>query len=148
MKQEATDERSCESELVTLLEHDKFDLIKLIRNNRHVILYSTLLAKAQTPAEKAAIEAKMSNDDELVPILAAIREVRFLLSLKTSELIILFRARRLTLVRKIGPARLLFARKSSTRIWMQRMLMMPRQALVDPRSCSTSSSSLLRKAVI
>ena len=60
---------------MNLLEHDKFDLIKLIRNNRHIILYSTLLAKAQTPAEKAAIEAKMSSDEELVPILAAIREV-------------------------------------------------------------------------
>ena len=60
---------------MTLLEHDKFDLIKLIRNNRNVILYCTLLARAQTPAEKSSIEAKMSSDDELAPILAALREV-------------------------------------------------------------------------
>jgi pre-mRNA-splicing helicase BRR2 len=60
---------------VTLLEHDKFDLIKLIRNNRNVILYCTLLARAQNPAERATIEAKMSSDDELSSILAALREV-------------------------------------------------------------------------
>ena len=58
-----------------LLEHDKFDLIKLIRDNRHAILYCTLLARAQSVADKAAIEAKMSADDELAPILIALRKV-------------------------------------------------------------------------
>jgi pre-mRNA-splicing helicase BRR2 len=60
---------------VLLLEHDKFDLIKLIRDNRHAILYCTLLARAQTTAEKTAIEAKMSADEELSPILTALRKV-------------------------------------------------------------------------
>lgn len=57
------------------MEHDKFDLIKLIRDNRFAILYCTLLARAQTPAEKAAIEATMASDDDLAPILDALKQV-------------------------------------------------------------------------
>jgi pre-mRNA-splicing helicase BRR2 len=60
--------------LVTLLQFDKFELIKLLRNNRHVVLYCTMLARAQTPAERAAIEATMTADDELAPILSELQE--------------------------------------------------------------------------
>ncbi len=59
---------------MTLLQFDKFELIKLLRNNRNIVLYCTLLARAQTPAEKSAIEETMRNDDELAPILAELRE--------------------------------------------------------------------------
>jgi len=70
---ESSDERSCENELVGLLEHDKFDLIKLIRDNRHAILYCTLLARAQNSADREAIEAVMAADETLAPILAQLK---------------------------------------------------------------------------
>ena len=72
---ESTDERVCESNLVNLLQFDKFELIKLIRNNRNVILYATLLARAQNASERTAIEETMAGDDELAGILAILRKV-------------------------------------------------------------------------
>ncbi len=60
--------------MVALLQFDKFELIKLLRNNRNIVLYCTLLARAQTPSDKSAIEEVMRNDDDLAPILAELRE--------------------------------------------------------------------------
>lgn len=59
-----------------VLGFDKFDLIKLLRKNRNMVLYCTLLAKA-TPEEQAAIEAKMQGDLELASILKRLRDVSY-----------------------------------------------------------------------
>jgi pre-mRNA-splicing helicase BRR2 len=59
---------------VTVLGFDKFDFIRLLRKNRNMVLYCTLLAKAQTPEEQMAIEAKMRGELELASILKRLRE--------------------------------------------------------------------------
>lgn len=67
------DDRDCERKLVLLLDYDKFDFIKRIRKNRHLVLYCTLLARTQTDAERATIEAKMRSDEVLVGVLSRIQ---------------------------------------------------------------------------
>jgi hypothetical protein len=41
----------------------------LLRKNRYVVLYSTLLARANNKVERQAIEAKMRSSEELALIL-------------------------------------------------------------------------------
>jgi hypothetical protein len=72
---DAKDDRDCENKLVGVLGFDKFDLIRQLRKHRNMVLYCTLLAKAQTPAETEAIETKMRTDMELGSILKRLREV-------------------------------------------------------------------------
>jgi pre-mRNA-splicing helicase BRR2 len=60
--------------LVTVLGFDKFEFIRLIRKNRNMVLYCTLLARAQTADERTALETKMRSDPELSTILRRLRE--------------------------------------------------------------------------
>lgn len=69
---EAVDERDVENQLVLLLGFNQFDLVKLLRSNRNLILYCTLLASAQSADEKRKIEEKMRNDPQLAGILQAL----------------------------------------------------------------------------
>ena len=59
----AVNDIECENKLVMLLGYDKFDLIKLLLNNRHKIYYSTRLGQAQSEKEKEKIieEMKLSS---------------------------------------------------------------------------------------
>lgn len=57
-----------------LLGHDKFSFIRLIRKNRSVVLYCTLLATAQSVKEKRETEEKMEVDPDLASILHALTE--------------------------------------------------------------------------
>lgn len=70
----ASDERELENKLMLLLGHDKFALIRLLRKNRMVVLYCTLLASAQSAKERKDIEDKMEADPDLAPILHALTE--------------------------------------------------------------------------
>nr|WCZ58665.1 U5 small nuclear ribonucleoprotein 200 kDa [Seculamonas ecuadoriensis] len=63
------DERDCETKLVTLLEFERFDLIKLLLRNRRKILYCTRLARAPNEQAYAAISDEMRRDPELAMIL-------------------------------------------------------------------------------
>ena len=50
------DDLQCENQLVLLLGFNQFDFIKVVREHRQMILYCTLLASAQSEAEKKEIE--------------------------------------------------------------------------------------------
>jgi len=67
--QSAKDARDCENKLVTLLDYDKFDVVKKFTRNRDIIFYCTKLNQAQTPAERQVIEQEMSEDPKLAQIL-------------------------------------------------------------------------------
>ncbi|ELU09831.1 hypothetical protein CAPTEDRAFT_222545 [Capitella teleta] len=71
---EATDDREAENKLVMLLGFTSFDFIKVLRQYRNMVLYCTLLAQAQSDAEKTKIETKMSADPDLAPILRQLQE--------------------------------------------------------------------------
>ena len=74
--QNAGDDRECENQLVLSLGFDQFDFIRTLREYRHMILYCTLLAQAQTPAERAVIEKKMTELGEVTrKILKELREI-------------------------------------------------------------------------
>ncbi|EDV19743.1 uncharacterized protein TRIADDRAFT_51100 [Trichoplax adhaerens] len=70
--QNAGDDRECEHKLVIALGIDQFNFIRILRKNRMPVLYCTLLARAQSPAERQVIEAKMKDDPKLVDILRAL----------------------------------------------------------------------------
>lgn len=70
----ASDERELENKLMLLLGHDKFSFIRLLRKNRNMVLYCTLLAAAQSAKEKKEIEEKMEADPDLAQILHALTE--------------------------------------------------------------------------
>lgn len=72
--QEAKDDRDCENRLVQALGFERFDFVKLLRKNRNVVLYCTLLARASNKVERQAIEAKMRSSEELAPILRRLQE--------------------------------------------------------------------------
>lgn len=65
----ASDDRDAENKLVMLLGFKQFDFIKLLRQNRQMILYCTLLASAQSADEKNKLRQRMSSDPELLPYL-------------------------------------------------------------------------------
>ena len=71
----ADDERDVENQLVLLLGFDQFELIKLLRANRHMVLYCHLLASAQSSDERRAIEQRMRDSPELAAILHALHRV-------------------------------------------------------------------------
>lgn len=56
------DERICENKLVSLLDFDKFEFIKLLMKNRSKIYYCTRLTQAQNGKERSAVEDEMMND--------------------------------------------------------------------------------------
>lgn len=66
---DANDDRECENQLVLLLGYDCFDFIKILKKQRHMILYCTLLAKSQSDAERQKIREKMEEDSSLLKIL-------------------------------------------------------------------------------
>ncbi|XP_015771701.1 PREDICTED: U5 small nuclear ribonucleoprotein 200 kDa helicase-like [Acropora digitifera] len=70
----AKDERELENKMMLLLGHDKFSFIRLLRKNKNMVLYCTLLATAQSAKDKKEIEEKMSADPDLAPILHALTE--------------------------------------------------------------------------
>ncbi|KAL5244354.1 hypothetical protein ACI65C_011764 [Semiaphis heraclei] len=65
----AGDDRDCENQLVLLLGYDCFDFIKILKKNRLMILYCTLLASSQSEYERAALRKKMESDPFLSKIL-------------------------------------------------------------------------------
>lgn len=68
---DALDERGVENQLVLLLGFEQFAFIKVLRAQRHMICYCTMLASAQTQQERNEIEAKMRQDPGLLKILEA-----------------------------------------------------------------------------
>ncbi|KAL7671632.1 hypothetical protein ACOME3_006523 [Neoechinorhynchus agilis] len=68
------DERDLENQLVILLGFAQFELIKTLRLNRNEVLYSILLASAQTMEDKEKIVDEMRGDPELDLILRQISE--------------------------------------------------------------------------
>ncbi|KAM5170739.1 U5 small nuclear ribonucleoprotein 200 kDa helicase [Mantella aurantiaca] len=70
----AGDDRECENQLVLLLGFNTFDFIKILRQHRMMILYCTLLASAQSEAEKERIMGKMEADSELSKYLYQLQE--------------------------------------------------------------------------
>ncbi|XP_074602133.1 U5 small nuclear ribonucleoprotein l(3)72Ab [Brevipalpus obovatus] len=65
----SANEHEVEDQLIPLLGYDQFDFIRLLRSNRQMILYCTLLASAQSAAEKNKLKEKMSNSSELLSFL-------------------------------------------------------------------------------
>lgn len=65
----ASDDRELETRLIDLLGFTQFDFIKLLKRNKSVILYCTLLASAQSAGEKKSIRRKMTSDPSLSAIL-------------------------------------------------------------------------------
>uniref|UniRef100_A0A8B9LFU0 U5 small nuclear ribonucleoprotein 200 kDa helicase n=1 Tax=Astyanax mexicanus TaxID=7994 RepID=A0A8B9LFU0_ASTMX len=70
----ASDDRECENQLVLLLGFNTFDFIKVLRQHRRMILYCTMLASAQSEAEKEKIIAKMEADQDLSKVLYQLQE--------------------------------------------------------------------------
>lgn len=56
---------ACENRLVLLLDYDKFDLIKLLLENRAKVYYCTKLKQAQTDEERRLLEEEMTRDDSI-----------------------------------------------------------------------------------
>uniref|UniRef100_A0A3B5KR59 Small nuclear ribonucleoprotein 200 (U5) n=1 Tax=Takifugu rubripes TaxID=31033 RepID=A0A3B5KR59_TAKRU len=69
-----SDDRECENQLVLLLGFNNFDFIKILRQHRRMIQYCTMLASAQSEAEKERITGKMESDPELSKILYQLQE--------------------------------------------------------------------------
>ncbi|KAJ3023444.1 DEIH-box ATPase [Thoreauomyces humboldtii] len=55
----ATNARDCENELMALFDYDNFALVKLLTQNRDVIVWCTKLAKAASPEERQQVEAEI-----------------------------------------------------------------------------------------
>lgn len=72
--QNATDDRDLENRLVRAVGYEQFDFLKILRRNRYMILHCTQLAQAQTPQERAKIEAVMQGDPKLTKILHQLHE--------------------------------------------------------------------------
>lgn len=70
------DERECENQLVVLLGFDCFDFIKLLKQNRQMILYCSLLASAQSEAERKSVQDEMKSNPHLNKILRQLDTVR------------------------------------------------------------------------
>jgi pre-mRNA-splicing helicase BRR2 len=66
---DSNDDRDCENQMVLLLGYDCFDFIKVLKKNRQMILYCTLLAKAQSETERQKVREQMKNDSALLKIL-------------------------------------------------------------------------------
>ena len=58
------DDRDCENALVSLLDYDKFDLIKVLLKNRFKVYWCTKLARSASEAETADIEEQMKAHAE------------------------------------------------------------------------------------
>lgn len=56
------DERVCENDLLVLLDYERFELIRVLLQNRAKVLFCSKLKQAQTDAARAAIEQEMLAD--------------------------------------------------------------------------------------
>lgn len=65
----SNDDRDCENQMVLLLGYDCFDFIKILKKNRQMILFCTLLAKSQSESERQKVREDMINDPFLLKIL-------------------------------------------------------------------------------
>lgn len=63
------DDRECENSLVLLLGYDCFDFIRLLKKNREMILYCTLLASSQSESERQKLRDQMRANPNLLKIL-------------------------------------------------------------------------------
>ncbi|CAB3405618.1 unnamed protein product [Caenorhabditis bovis] len=70
---DAADDREAENQLVLLLGFDQFDFIKILRQNRLMVLYCTLLRQA-SDEERQKIEDDMRSKPELHHILTKLQE--------------------------------------------------------------------------
>ncbi|KAG5281442.1 hypothetical protein AALO_G00072250 [Alosa alosa] len=70
----ASDDRECENQLVQLLGFNTFDFIRVLRQHRRMILYCTMLASAQSEAERDRIISKMEADQDLSRVLYQLQE--------------------------------------------------------------------------
>lgn len=70
------DDRECENALVSMLDYDKFDLIKVLLKNRLKVFWCTRLARSASEEETANIEAQMKADPAAAGILASMRATR------------------------------------------------------------------------
>merc|ERR1711911_80519 len=70
------DERECENHLVLLLGFDCFDFIKLIKQNRQMVLYCSMLASAQSESERLSLKEEMKSSPSLRKILSGLDTVR------------------------------------------------------------------------
>lgn len=66
---ETSDERECETQLVLLLGYESFEFIRMLKKNREMILYCTLLASSQSDSERQKLREKMRADAHLAKIL-------------------------------------------------------------------------------
>lgn len=66
---ETGDERECETQLVLLLGYESFEFIRMLKKNREMILYCTLLASSQSESERQKLREKMRSDGNLAKIL-------------------------------------------------------------------------------
>lgn len=66
---ETSDERECETQLVLLLGYESFEFIRMLKKNREMILYCTLLASSQSESERQKLRDKMRADANLAKIL-------------------------------------------------------------------------------
>ena len=69
---EDDDERSCENQLVLMLDYDKFDLIKKLLKNRTRIVWCTRLTRAQNEEERAIVMERMRARPEAAKVLDAL----------------------------------------------------------------------------
>ncbi|MEQ2217816.1 hypothetical protein XENOCAPTIV_023339 [Xenoophorus captivus] len=70
----ASDDRECENQLVLLLFSFSFEAAHLTSSICHTVQYCTMLASAQSEAEKERIIGKMESDQELSKILYQLQE--------------------------------------------------------------------------
>eukprot|EP00049_Salpingoeca_infusionum_P013623 m.254457 g.254457 ORF g.254457 m.254457 type:complete len:2135 (+) comp15493_c9_seq1:187-6591(+) len=70
--QDAQDDRDLENRLISLLEFQRFNLVKLLCQNRNIVLYATLRARA-SEEERKRLDADMASNPELAPILRALK---------------------------------------------------------------------------
>ncbi|VAI72626.1 unnamed protein product [Triticum turgidum subsp. durum] len=70
------DDRDVENRLVTLLDHENFDLIKLLLHNRLKIVWCTFLARAEDQEQRKKIAEEMMSDPRLAPILEQLHSTR------------------------------------------------------------------------
>ncbi|VDD78058.1 unnamed protein product [Mesocestoides corti] len=70
----ATDDRDLENRLVRCIGYEQFGFLRVLRRYPAMILHCTLLAQAQSPQERAELEAKMKVDPKLALILKQLRE--------------------------------------------------------------------------
>jgi len=81
----AKGEQELENKLLRIVGRDRFDLVRMFRENRAMIFYCTKLSSAQSAEERLKIENEMKTDIKLSRILADLRNYDRKEDLVTSE---------------------------------------------------------------